>query len=255
MEVAEHIAALRREGALLVRAAASADLDADVPRCPDWTVRDLLRHMGGVHRWANAHVAGARAKALGEDEETAIMRPPEDDAALLGWVRDGCDELAQTLESAAPDVACWSFLPAPTPLAFWARRQAHETGIHRVDAEGPSGRITPFDPAVAADGLDELLTCFAVRRRIGVALDVAERRTLLVDAPDASSAWLVAMGPEGTTASIVADARPEADCRVTGPASNLFLLLWNRADRDGVDVDGDAGLLDIWRGSVRIRWT
>ena len=30
---------------------------------------------------------------------------------------------------------CFAFLPAPSPLAFWARRQAHETGIHRADVE------------------------------------------------------------------------------------------------------------------------
>lgn len=255
MHVAEHIAALRREGALLVRAAAVADLGADIPRCPNWTVRDMLRHMGGVHRWANAYVAEARAEMLSEDEENVTMRPPDDDGALVGWVRDGYEKLARTLESAAPDVACWSFLPASTPLAFWARRQAHETGIHRVDAEGPSGSVTPFDPGVAADGLDELLTCFAVRRRTGVTLEVAKPRTFLVDAVDVHSAWLVAMGPDGTMASMLVSAGQKADCRISGLASDLFLLLWNRADRDGLDIDGDTGLLDIWRDSVRIRWT
>lgn len=36
---------------------------------------------------------------------------------------------------AAGYVDCWTFLDAPSPLAFWARRQAHETAIHRADAQ------------------------------------------------------------------------------------------------------------------------
>jgi hypothetical protein len=42
---------------------------------------------------------------------------------------------------------------------------------------------------------------------------------------------------------------------VRGHASDLYLLLWNRRDRGGLDVQGDASLLDLWRESVRIRWS
>jgi uncharacterized protein (TIGR03083 family) len=252
MEVAEHISALRREGDLLVRAAAAADLDADVPRCPGWTVRDLLRHVGGVHRWARAHVAGARREPLGDEEVEEVMRAPSDDGRLTAWLREGCEALVAALESAPPDLECWSFLPARSPLAFWARRQAHETGIHRVDAEAPRGRITPFEPAVAADGIDELLRGFAARR---AATGSPGERTLLVEAPDAGSAWLVTMTPQRTAASALSDgARPDADCRLGGRATDVFLFLWNRADRDGLDVEGDAGLLELWRETFRVRW-
>src|SRR5207253_4063893 len=54
------------------------------------------------------------------------------DAALLAWFRDGHAALVGTLESAPPDLKCFTFLPAPSALAFWARRQAHETGIHQI---------------------------------------------------------------------------------------------------------------------------
>lgn len=33
------------------------------------------------------------------------------------------------LESAPADVAAFTFLPAPTPLAIWARRQASEIAM------------------------------------------------------------------------------------------------------------------------------
>lgn len=50
MDLKTHIDAVRREGGLL--ADSVADLEAAVPTCPGWTVRDLVRHQGEVHRWA-----------------------------------------------------------------------------------------------------------------------------------------------------------------------------------------------------------
>jgi uncharacterized protein (TIGR03083 family) len=151
MEFAEHLAALRLQGELLGAAAAGMDLETRIPTCPEWTMRDLVRHMGDVHRWAAAHVAERRTEPIRRVDE--IAGPLPGDADLLDWFHQGHADLVATLEAADPDVRCWSFLPAPSPLAFWARRQAHETGMHRADAESPSGRITPFDPALAADGV------------------------------------------------------------------------------------------------------
>ena len=42
----------------MAAAVAGADPDGTVPTCPEWTVRDLVRHMGGVHRWATGFVRG-----------------------------------------------------------------------------------------------------------------------------------------------------------------------------------------------------
>ncbi|MGH9029357.1 MAG: maleylpyruvate isomerase N-terminal domain-containing protein, partial [Acidimicrobiales bacterium] len=50
MEVSRHVEILRAEGKLLAGAAREADLDAAVPDCPQWQVRDLVQHIGGVHR-------------------------------------------------------------------------------------------------------------------------------------------------------------------------------------------------------------
>ena len=60
MDVATHIEALRREGGFLASAVAVADPDDPVPTCPEWTVRDLVHHTGGVQRWATGYVADAR---------------------------------------------------------------------------------------------------------------------------------------------------------------------------------------------------
>jgi uncharacterized protein (TIGR03083 family) len=253
MEVVEHVEALRREGSLLAEAASPVELDAPIPHCPNWTVRDLLRHIGGVHRWAAAYVGGARRRPMDDDEADRIIAPPDDDGTLGGWFREGHANLVKTLEAAPADLDCWSFLPAPSPLAFWARRQAHETAIHRADAQGAGGAVTPvtpFAPALATDGVDELLLGFASRRNGRLRADPP--RTLGLHATDTSADWLVRVEPDRIR---VSHEPGDADWSVAGPASDLYQLLWNRRGTEGLQVEGDPGLLDLWRTSVRVRWS
>src|SRR5262249_47838143 len=133
-DVPGYVGALRREGELLADVAQRAGLAAAVPSCPGWAVRDLLRHTGYVHRWATGFVAEGLTRPVGASEEEILGQGPAD-AELPGWFREGHAALVRALGVAAPGLNCWAFLPAPSPLAFWARRQAHETAIHRVDAE------------------------------------------------------------------------------------------------------------------------
>lgn len=251
MEVSDYIAALRREGDALATVAAGSDLDAPIPTCPDWRMRDLLRHTSNVHRWATAHVGQRRTRPMDKTEEAALFARWPDDEALVAWFRAGHAALVHSLEAAAPDLDCWAFLPAPSPLAFWARRQAHETAIHRADVEIAAGPITAFPAAFAADGIDELLFGFASRPRGRLRADPP--RTIHLHAADAEREWLVRVEPERVE---VANARDgSGDCTVRGRASDLYLLLWNRRAPDGLDVRGDDTLLDLWRRSVRIRWS
>jgi MDMPI C-terminal domain len=45
-----------------------------------------------------------------------------------------------------------------------------------------------------------------------------------------------------------------ADCDVTGPAADLYLMLWNRRGASGLDVRGDAGTLAAFREHFRVTW-
>ena len=182
------------------------------------------------------------------------------------------------LEQADPELECWTFLRATSPLAMWARRQAHESAIHRVDAELAAGPSTSaFDPTFAADGVDELLTCFVVRSKTGLRAD--PRRTMRVVATDAPGDWMVHIGPDGV---VTQPGSPGADVEVHGPAADLDLLLWNRGEtrgfgapegferplRDadprvtakprvgnGVQVDGDPAVLELFLDRVHVRWS
>ncbi|MBO0814565.1 MAG: maleylpyruvate isomerase N-terminal domain-containing protein, partial [Actinobacteria bacterium] len=146
-DVPGYVGALRRQGELLAGAAQRAGLTAVVPSCPGWAVRDLLKHTGYVHRWATGFVAEGLTRPGGSSEKEILSQGPAD-AELLGWFCEGHAALVRALNAAAPDLNCWAFLAAPSPLAFWARRQAHETAIHRVDAERAAS--TRGQPASAA---------------------------------------------------------------------------------------------------------
>ncbi len=165
MEIAEHLDALHLQGALLADAAGRAGLDAAVPPCPPWLVKDLLRHTGYIHRWAARHVTECPGQVLDGPPEAEILRAAAPDPELLDWFRAGHAALVAALTTADPDLECATFMPAPSPLAFWARRQAHETAIHRADAESAAGVMPEYAPDFAADGIDELITGFGRRRK------------------------------------------------------------------------------------------
>lgn len=275
-QVADYLHELQRDGDLLAIAADRAGLGAAVPACPGWQVRDLLRHVGYVHRWAAGYVRDQCAQMRGRSSEAEILADGPPDESLGGWYRDGHADLVRVLASAGPGTDCWAFLEAPSPLAFWARRQAHETAIHRIDAElaaagtgagsagkdgagagEPGAEGPPFPAAFAADGIDELIMGFGRRRRyqpgaVGGGL-------LRVIAADTGDAWCIEahegrLQPRRDTGD---DATDGAACTVRGPASGVYLYLWNRADAEsaGVTVAGHPAVLASWKSSVRVRWS
>lgn len=252
MEIPEHIEALELEGERLAVAADAAGVDAKVPTCPDWVVRDLVRHQGGVHRWAMTVVRDARPDPVDQELEDLVGGWPPD-TELIPWFREGYRDLVDVLRAAPADLECFTFLKAPSPLAMWARRQAHETAIHRVDAEAALGAgITPHDAALASDGVDELLHRFATRpKRRRYRLDPA--RTLDVRASDTGAAWSMEIGPERivTTDGVSSS----ADLTVTGAAPDLYLWLWNRGGTEPLEAVGDRSMLAGWREFMQIRWS
>jgi uncharacterized protein (TIGR03083 family) len=250
LPLATYINAIDIDGELLASAAEVAPMDASIPSCPGWTVRDLLKHITYVHSWAARYVAGAIADRVPRLTEAEILQSLGDDSTAIARFRDGYRALAQTFAAAPPNLNCWTFLEAPSPLIFWARRQAHETAIHRVDAELAYGAASPFPAAFAADGIDELLMGFARRgkRRL-----IADRpRTLVVQATDVGATWSVRFGPGGGD---VERRAAGGDCSVSGPAVALYLLLWNRSDVSSFEVTGDLSPLDAWRSLMQVTWS
>ena len=262
MDTAQHIAALVQDGNLLATAAERAGLGAPVPSCPPWAVRDLLRHLGYVHRWAASHVRGQPWRE--EPAEDEVLRGGPPDADLVGWFRAGHAALVSTLQAADAERQFWAPVPGPSGRAAWARRQAHETAIHRVDAELAAGPVTPFRAGFAADGIDELIMGFFGRGpqapdpgpQAG-RLQVLADDQVLADGDGAPPiAWRVELTAGGRRAARVQRGPGPAACTLTGPASGLYQLLWNRCDlaAAGVMVSGDGRLAQSWRDGMHVRW-
>jgi uncharacterized protein (TIGR03083 family) len=269
VEVGQYIGALRDQGAPMAAAAERAGLNAAVPACSPWFVKDLLRHTGYIHRWAARHITECPADVLDGPPEAEILAGGAADPDLIAWFLAGHAALVEVLTAADPGLECGTFMPAPSSLAFWARRQAHETAIHRADAESASG-VRPVYPAdFAADGIDELIIGFGARRRYAPP-GGPDGGTLHVLAADTGDGWYVEaregrMQPRRADGRDLAD-HPAADgadgpgragCTVRGPASAVYLFLWNRSGPAPADVtiSGDRGLLTSWRSGVRVRWS
>jgi uncharacterized protein (TIGR03083 family) len=241
MDISGYADAIEEHGRGLALAAGKAGPDAALPSCPEWVVADLLRHLGAVQRWAAAYVREGR------EGPTELGPAPAD--GLLDWFAEGCTALADTLRAAPAEVRCWSFLPAPSPLAFWARRQAHEAAIHRADVEAAIGTVPAYPAAFAADGLGELVGGF-MARRIGKLY--SERPCSLLVAPtDAPDRWHVAIGAD--TREVTAAELP-ADCTLRGPAADLYLSLWNREPAAQPEVLGDPAVAALWHERARVVW-
>ena len=126
--------------------------------------------------------------------------------------------------------------------------------------------MSPFAAPFAADGVDELLTCFVPRRSTRLA-GTAEATTLVVRCSDDPLGWTLAIDEEGgvTTGPALADSTDATTGASTGAASgaatlrgranDLYLALWNRGGANELRVDGDRGVLDRFLDSVHVRWS
>lgn len=144
--------------AALRAAAGEAGFDARVPGCPDWSVADLVAHIGEVQLFWAAVVGAGEADGPPGHETVGDTEPHGD---LLAWSADATDRLVLELRNAGPDRMCWTWWEssgAPMNSEAVARHQIQEAGVHAYDAQQAAGRPQPLPDAVAADGVGEYLT-------------------------------------------------------------------------------------------------
>ncbi|MGI9625020.1 MAG: maleylpyruvate isomerase family mycothiol-dependent enzyme [Acidimicrobiales bacterium] len=256
MEVSDYIKYVASEGDLFAAAAEKGDLNVDVPPCEGWDMRELVRHLGLIHLWAAANIEYPSDDWLDVDDLKVLAEYwPElasswpEDFELVSWYRRTNENLVRVLDATPSDHQCFTFLPAPTPLTMWSRRQASEIAVHRFDAEVSRGITSQYEPEFAADMLDELLAGFGPLSRVTL---VPSEQLLLVHAHDVDESWYLTFDPNGMKTSREGG---DADVTVAGTASDLYLRFWNRTDDSKVSVTGDTGLLDLWRDHCRVRWS
>ena len=238
MAFVDFIAQIETQASLMRSAALKAGPDAPVPSCPEWTVLDLVRHQAAVHSWA------AQAVVTEPDAgRPEWPKPPKDFDEALSWWDNELSVLITRLREAPADRPAWTF-QGPLQAGFWERRQAHETSIHRIDAELATGHEPPslvFDSEFAADGIDEMLTVM-IPRQLQLGRQIAGTGKLLVHAADAGRTWEVRLTEgEPLLVTAVQDSAVDADATIAGTADAIYRALWGRPSH--AIVSGDQSLL------------
>lgn len=241
MDSDAHLAALQQESAAFA-AAARLGIDVPVPACPGFTMGDLVLHLGIVHRRA------AKAVRTGAPEPTRAERRwflEPTDPALPDWFDEGAGEVVEVLRAAGPEAPAWHFLPGDGTARLWFRRLAHETAVHRWDAEQAHGHPRPIDGDLAADGVDEMLQqLLPLLWQQGPpegSAPAGERFHL--HRTDGPGEWVVIFEPAGVT---VSTEHAKGDLAIRGPASDLVLFVWGRLPADRLELLGDPALAVRW---------
>jgi uncharacterized protein (TIGR03083 family) len=240
MEPQSYLSALASEGASLAEAA-EGHLDRPVPSCPAWDVAQLVAHAGSVYGWTRMVVA-ARGERIGPRQ--AASDPPGG-PKLLEWYRD---ELGQTVEALSidPDTPAWTFAGSgPGRVGWWCRRQALETAVHRWDVQAAAtGRADPVVADLAVAGIDEMMEflpgILASRSLAGL------QGSFHAHATDAPGEWWLDFDTPGLAAR---REHAKADTALRGPASGLYLWMWNRQSPEeaGLEAFGRRETIDAWR--------
>lgn len=228
-----------------------AGLASPVPTCPDWTLRELAVHVGRGHRWA-AEIVGTRSAEFIPFRSVPDGKFPAESGERGAWLRAGAARLIDAVQAAGGDLV-WTF-GGQRPASFWARRMAHETAVHRADAEFAAGREPELlAPDLAADAIDEWLGFMSAEMTDGASDPRADAlpagRALHLHATDDALAgageWTLRHEPSGITLS---RSHGKGDAALRGPAARLLLVLVRRLPPDdpAVEVIGDAAVLARW---------
>ncbi len=223
--------ALTRDGAAFADACEISELSAAVGSCPGWSVADLVWHLTEVHVFWRSIVGEQLATWKGLERPS---RPSDD--ALVSNYRAGLVKTLAVLSSADPAQSNWTWSSDHT-AGFVIRRMAHETAVHRWDAEAASGTSASIESELASDGIDEFLT-----HMLGDVVDdaAAVGGSVHLHCTDVAGEWTVRPGDDDS--QVVTREHAKGDAALRGAASDLLLALWRRKDLASIDVVGDAAV-------------
>ena len=250
-----YVAEIEASTAGLAEILAEYDQSLPIPTCPEWTLRQLVTHVGRAHRWA-AEITLTRSDAFIPFREVPDGKLPDDCAERRAWLRAGATRLVDAVREAGSDLV-WSF-NGPAPAGFWIRRMAHETLVHRADAQLAAGAVPEpvIEADLAADAIDEWLMLLT-----GGILGPADERAkalpagvgLHIHATDdglgGRGEWMIRHEASGLT---VEPGHGKGHAALTGPAASLLLVLMRRrpVPDPAVTVHGDSAVVDGWLAST-----
>ncbi|GAA0231033.1 maleylpyruvate isomerase family mycothiol-dependent enzyme [Cryptosporangium japonicum] len=234
---------LRREGAAFRAALTPETLDSPVPSCPEWNVGQLVAHLGAVYRRHGAHVGrGVTSDPGGAIDPSAAPAGP----AVIEWWDESFRLILAALESTDPASPAWNWSIVQDKTAkFWFRRMAHETAVHRWDAQlGAGAALTEsIETRLAVDGVDEVLDTWLPSKHDWD--PEGQRGVVTLRTTDADAHWAVRLRGVGISlldTGTVFDDSPHAQSAVSGTASDLLLVLWGRVPLSVLTIEGNPEL-------------
>jgi uncharacterized protein (TIGR03083 family) len=211
----------------------AAVLDAKVPTCPDWTVNDLVDHVAHVY----LHKVECMRHNAPPDPWPA---PGLDQGPRLELLHRGFRELSEEFSARDAGSPAHTWYEHDKTVGFWMRRMAHETVIHRIDAELAAGVPSqPVPDELALDGIDEVLRLFLAwpstkwTEEFEQVLEPKRAGSVGVCAGD--KRWLVSWQPSGLV-TVAESGASEAE--IAGSPEAVLRWLWRRSDGP-VPVTGD----------------
>ncbi|MFD7022030.1 maleylpyruvate isomerase N-terminal domain-containing protein [Promicromonospora sukumoe] len=258
----------------LAESAAAAGPDAAVPTAPEWTVTDLVAHVGQTQHWT-AEIIERRVTDPA-DMPTDVPDLPGDPDRWPEWLAESAVRVASAFSDEALDAQIFNAAGDDRSGArFWLINVLNEAVVHGFDGAGAAhllaaADLPEIDAGVAAELISHHLamltspTWAMLRPESAQAIQGTGQtlRWLATDTGDGNGAWFVERRPDGATWE--RENRP-ADVTVTGPAGTLLLTLTRRvplgaggagvglggaglngAGRGGVGVEGDAALARHW---------
>ena len=218
-------------------ASAIPEAPVDVPSCPGWTTKDLAKHMAHVYL-GQAYVVDTGSKAENKEHLAPYPRT-EDFLEFMSW---GFDAITKALDINRPERATWSWHHCDQSVDFWFRRMAHETVIHRIDAEQAVGAVTKIDEALALDGVDEVLDFLPL---LGSWPEVPNIDfgivSIVATTKSGSQVWDLQFTDKAATVYAADLANVAARLVISGDAEAMDLYLWGRIDSSDprISITGD----------------
>lgn len=239
MEFRRYLDHIRNDGDLIA-ATAPRGLDLPVPVCPPWDVREVVAHLATVY---DHKVMAMRLGRRPEQGEWTTDEPFGKNT--VEWFSDEHAKLLAELVRHAPTDFAWSWWEPDQTVAFWYRRMALETVVHRVDVETQFGPPTAIDTALAIDGIDEVLTIMlAGDEEASAALPGTGTVELLAN----DAAWSVAL--EDSRTVVTPGRRTSPNAVLSGDPAAVFLYLWGRVSIDALTRRGDESRIELMRSRL-----
>lgn len=148
-------------------------------------------------------------------------------------------QFLSTMKATDPDEPVWSW-SGENRAGFWMRLQAHETAVHRTDAQSAFGPPDPVEAPLARDAIDGLLTWFVPRARVMSPLPCAGK-VLSFEERDADYLWSLRIDD---MQAVLEPPTEHPDVIVRGSASDLLLYLWQRPPVHCLQIEGDQELAE-----------